>query len=468
MYIKIVIKSVLFLILFSATISGNTQTVKPEFDERTELLSIVFRLAGAPEYNNNKTVVSYTQKVDDYFKPFSDYEVVKLAKLVRRKNGVAYDAVMSMAIHLEIRNDSLFLIKGVLDNSLDNRWGKYTAEFVRLLNDFYTKIKFSDFFNSNMEYYSMVADRFTVVSDNIDMKWFPAFFGSESKEQYHVIISLINYGNYGACNRYENGLTDVYSINCAWEVDSAGIPVFPISILKVLVHEMCHSFCNPAGDKFFPEMKLVAEKFYSLNKLKFNSQAYGEASTVVNEILVRAAVIMYFRDHDCNADEIKEMILYEQGHGFIWIDKLVELLEKYKNDRTQYPTFESIMPEVVKLQNSLNPDSIYNSFLQYSPGIVSFSIPDNATNVDPTTEEITIVYDRPMGGFGLSYGKGGKSSYPQLVSYNWKDENKTELILHVKLKRNKKYSLMFFKDFNADQFGFTMNKSVELNFKTAR
>ncbi|HPS83480.1 MAG TPA: DUF4932 domain-containing protein, partial [Bacteroidales bacterium] len=408
--------SVILVFALTMFVFGNEVSLKPVFDERTELMSIVFRLAGAPEYNNNTTVESYTSKVDEYFNPFSDHEVVKLAKLVRRKNGVSYDAVMSMAVHLEIRIDSLFLIKDVLESSLDERWGNYSSPFVAQLNDFYRKTKFKYFFDSNKEFYSVVENRFSSITDKVDLNWFQTFFGAEASEKYNVIISLINYGNYGPCVRYTNGITDIFSINCAWDVDSAGIPVFRNSILKVLVHEMCHSFCNPAGDKFFPEMDTVAEKFFRINENKFNMQAYGKAYTIVNEILVRASAIMYFIDHGCTIDEVKDMILYEQGHGFIWIDQLVELLKKYENNRTQYPTFESIMPEVAKLQNSLDPEAVNNALSEYSPRIVSFSIADNSINIDPTLEEIIVVFDRPMGGVGTSWGIGGRKSYPKIQS----------------------------------------------------
>ena len=48
-------------------------------DPRVELMSILFRLAGNPEYNQGR-VPSYVQDVESHFGRFRDHPVVKLAK----------------------------------------------------------------------------------------------------------------------------------------------------------------------------------------------------------------------------------------------------------------------------------------------------------------------------------------------------------------------------------------------------
>lgn len=465
--LKSILLCCLSLIFIESTCAAGA-LLKPCFDERSELLSIVFRLAGAAEYSGNTTVKSYTDKVDDYFKPYASHEVVKLAALTRKKNGVSYDAVMSMAIHLEIRNDSVRFVSDVLENSLDKRWGDFSTKFVLLLDDFYRKTKFSEFFESNRDLYTIVESRFSSISDKIDVNWFPAFSGVNYLTNFHVVLSMINAGNYGPSVLFRDGKTDVYSIICAWDADSSGIPVFPESIIGTLIHEMSHSFCNPAGEKYFPEMQSVAQKFYEINNEKFRMQAYGYASTIVNEILVRASVIKYFQDHDSTSAKIDELIMIEQGMGFLWIDKLVELFDDYEQNRATYPTLESFMPEVVKLQNSLNPETLSRELSVNFPQIISFSIPENSSQVDPATAEIVIVFDRPMISFGASYGKGGKKHYPEILSYRWGDENKSIVVLNVQLEPEKRYSMKFVNAFNVDKHGFWMEKTKYLNFRTTR
>lgn len=96
-------KRILILLLFSVFFhafgqKGNT-LMPPRVDERVELLSIVFRLAGNHEYNSRRFKL-YTDKIYEHYTPYKDHELIHFAKRLRKENGVSFDAVMSMAIHL--------------------------------------------------------------------------------------------------------------------------------------------------------------------------------------------------------------------------------------------------------------------------------------------------------------------------------------------------------------------------------
>jgi hypothetical protein len=71
----------------------------PAVDKRIELLSIVFRLAGNWEYSDEQ-YKSYTADIHKHFDPYKEHELINFAKKLRDKNGVSFDAVMKMAIHL--------------------------------------------------------------------------------------------------------------------------------------------------------------------------------------------------------------------------------------------------------------------------------------------------------------------------------------------------------------------------------
>ena len=68
-------------------------------DPRIELICVIFRLAGNPEYCKGR-VPSYTADVDKHFGPYKDHAVVQLAAKLRRTRGVSYDAPMNMAVHV--------------------------------------------------------------------------------------------------------------------------------------------------------------------------------------------------------------------------------------------------------------------------------------------------------------------------------------------------------------------------------
>ena len=109
----------------------------PVADRRIELLSIVFRLAGADEYNN-EAFKSYTNAIHRHFDPYKDHPLIKKAMQLRNKKGIGFDAVMAMAIHLS-QPPELEPLVPFSDKIPEPRWGKKTAmEFIILLRQFYT------------------------------------------------------------------------------------------------------------------------------------------------------------------------------------------------------------------------------------------------------------------------------------------------------------------------------------------
>jgi uncharacterized protein DUF4932 len=68
-------------------------------DPRIELLSLVFRVAGNPEYNQGR-IASYNADVDRQFSKFRDHPAVALARELRQKSAVSYDAGMNLGILL--------------------------------------------------------------------------------------------------------------------------------------------------------------------------------------------------------------------------------------------------------------------------------------------------------------------------------------------------------------------------------
>ena len=72
-------------------------------DPRVELLCIVFRLAGNPEYNRAR-IPAYVDDVERQFGPLRGHQVVALAKKLRQTRGISFDACMSLAVHLKDAN----------------------------------------------------------------------------------------------------------------------------------------------------------------------------------------------------------------------------------------------------------------------------------------------------------------------------------------------------------------------------
>ncbi len=81
------------------------------------------------------------------------------------------------------------------------------------------------------------------------------------------------------------------------------------------------------------------------------SQAYGNWETMINEALVRAAVIKYMKDHNLSEQDINQAIQNEVSRGFFWMKELVAELENYDKQRHLYQTLESYIPNLAEAYN---------------------------------------------------------------------------------------------------------------------
>ena len=67
---------------------------------------------------------------------------------------------------------------------------------------------------------------------------------------------------------------------------------------------------------------------------------------MVNESLVRAAVICYMLDKTYKPEEIRNELLEQMQRNFRWMPELVSLLRKYEKEQAKYGNFENFYPSV--------------------------------------------------------------------------------------------------------------------------
>lgn len=439
---------------------------KPRVDKRVELLSIVFRLAEAREYSST-TFKHYTDRIENHFGIYKNHELIDFIKSVRNSNGIGYDAVMSMAIHLD---ENLNLLTTVTDNSLEKRWTKENAaQFVTLLKKFYRDTDCEKFFKDNADLYTEASIRFLPVYENIDLKWYHSFFGKEPNEKFIIVNGLGNGpGNYGPKIHYQNGNEDVYAIIGTWDVDSTGIPVFQIQdYFSTLIHEFNHSFVNYLTEKNIELFRENGEEIFTLLEGEMRSQAYGNWETVINEALVRAAVIKYMADHNYTEQEISQAMQNEISRGFVWIKELVAELENYDKQRDLYPTLESYIPELA---------GSYESYVRTvretenkRPRVISIDeFANGDTIVDATLKTITINFDMPLSGKGYSFSMGekGKDAFPGVEKVEYVNGNKS-VVMHVALEKDKEYQFIVKGKGFMSADGVRI-KDFEINFKTKK
>lgn len=416
---------------------------KPKVDERVEILSIVFRLAESDEYSSEAFKL-YTDKIETHYNPYKNHELIQFIKKLRNENGIGFDNVMSMAIHLD---DKLNPLVEFTEKVPDSRWGKDNAyEFVELLKKFYHESKSKDFFEQNRTLYREISDRFLPIYKNLDLDWYKDFYGKEPNEEFIIVNALGNGGgNYGPSIYFPNGKRKVYAIMGTWKTDSLGMADFTFdSYFPTLLHEFNHSFINYILDENPEPFKKNGEIIYEAVREKMNIGSYNNWRTMFNEALVRASVIKYMKDNSFSKKDIDREVNEQINRGFLWIEELVSELEKYDQKREDYPTLESYFPELIKAYDTYaeNIAHLAEKYEIEKPRFYSLNEFKNGDrDVSPTLKKITINFDKPFSGVNFIRPVDDGKTFPNFTNLSYSDDQKS-VILDWNLESNKEYQFI--------------------------
>lgn len=444
---------------------------KPRVDERVELMSIVFRLADCDEYTSMKNK-EYVNRINDHFAKFNEHPLILYIKKIRRQ-GIGFDAVMQMAVHIGDAPNFEPLVE-FDQNTPEERWGKKTSlKFLQLLRAFYQDAHCADFFERERKYYASVIEAFMPNYEMLDLDWYSAFYGAEPKEKFVVIIAPGNGGNnYGPSLKKSNGEKEFYAIMGSWDFDSTGNCLFPKDdYFPILLHEFNHSFVNPLLENYQNELAESCSTLYESLATEMKNQAYADWQVMFNESVVRAAVIQYMMDHDFDEDVIESERKEQFYRGFIWMNDLVKTLNQFTANREEYASFTEYMPQVILAFSDFKvnlPDykKAYNTSRPQIESIEEFE--NGSSSVDASIQTITIHFNMEMRGFGYSikYGNLGKKHYPTIKNIRYANNNRS-VVLEVELKCDHTYQLILLsKGFFSKQK--VPIKDYEINFKTGK
>ena len=348
--------SMVILLIFSIGLSSpalaaknmaNASKITIEVDPRVELIGIVFRLAGNPEYSDS-SLRPYTGAIERHFGGFGSHPVVKMAVQLRNTRLMSADGPMSLAVHI----DSNYRLRNTGErwpSTLDTRWKKQeTEEFVEKLRQFAAETKFDEFFASQAPLYNRgirACKTFMAQAPDV-FKWFDEFFGVTANDELTLVLGFGNgRSNYGP--RFQSGQTSEKYAIVAQLADPGGNPAFMLQEFGTTVHEFCHSFTNPVVDKYMQQLRPAGEKLFANHSRAMRMRGYQQWDAVIYETAVRACVGSFARNslEPMHADYYFQR---EISHGFLWTKDLTDLLGKYESNRDKYPTFESFFPEFVR------------------------------------------------------------------------------------------------------------------------
>jgi hypothetical protein len=341
---------------------AETPPLRVQVDPRIELVSLIFYLAGNPEYGGGR-VASYKQDAEKHFKPYDDHAVVKLARTLRNTRGVCFDAPMSMAVYL---SDAEKLQERVpfdpRPDGLDGRWPlDGLRQFLGEGRKFAKESRFPEFLASHRPLYETIEARMkALLEKEAHLEWYDEFFGVRPQAAFLVVPSMLNGPScYGAHCRLPHGKMEFYCILGVWQTDDQGLPVFSRGMLSTVVHEFCHSYANPIIDRNKAALQAAGEKIFPHVAAGLKRQAYGNWQTMMYESLVRACTIRHIRRYQ-GVVVAWTATQQEKSRQFVWMDGLVDLLGEYEAQRDRYPTLDKFAPRIVEFFNkyadSLTPE----------------------------------------------------------------------------------------------------------------
>ncbi|MBC8469936.1 MAG: DUF4932 domain-containing protein [Planctomycetes bacterium] len=348
---------------------ANVGRIAIEVDPRVELIGIVFRLAGNPEYNDG-TLKPYAKAIERHFGDFDGHPVVKMAVQLRNTRLMSADGPMSLAVHID-RNYRLRKTDEEWPSTLDYRWEKEeTAEFLEKLRQFAIETKFDEFFKAQSSIYEQgirpcksILEQNEVAKDQSGLEfvkflsadlgeWLSSFYGVKDPGDLRLVLGFVNgFANYGARFAADQ-ISEKYAIVGMRPFDPTNTVIFLPQQIVLVAHEFCHSFTNPVVDKYMDQLQPAGERLFAVQEPAMRNRGYQKWESVMYETAVRACVASFIRDSIADLRFFDYYLKSEVGHGFVWTEDMGNFLKTYENQRDKYPTFESFFPEFVKFLNN--------------------------------------------------------------------------------------------------------------------
>jgi hypothetical protein len=378
--------------LLSSAAGVTAQELRAGVDPRVELMSILFRLGGAAEYNRCR-IPQYDQAIERYFAPYRGHQAVRLANSL----GVGLDAPMKLAVNVRDADslDELIALDGAKVHLYENWDAAKARDFLAAARGFSADAHFGDFVKSQQALYDVVNARLGAYLEKADPAWFGQFFGPPAPARLAVIPGLANGApSYAARVIDEAGAEEVCAIPGVAKVDAQGLPVFDASWGVTMAHEVAHLYADRAISKNAAQLQKAGAQLYEPVAEAMQQQSYGNWKTMLSESLARAAAIEYVMAHDGQAAG-RAVIREDNARSFFWMNGLVNTLETYRSQRQQYPTFDSYMPRVVDYFIGVAP-RIPAIVDRMRPKVVSTSVANGARSVDPSLKSIVVRFSIAM------------------------------------------------------------------------
>ena len=329
--------------------------VDVEVSETVELMSILARTAGWDPYHMDMGG-QYIEDVEAWFAPYQNHPTISYFNDIMNQYAQGFHEPMYLATAMAADGQRVTLLcpKQYLN---DNWKAADMDEFMVQLNKFYTDTRFHEFYQQHLDFYNRVLQDYRAnVMRYFNQDWYAPFYGTNPEEVFRVIIGFTNGGhNYGAAHQFPGQPKENISLCGYWLYPNDGY-VYDSKhgrdAATTLVHEFNHSFVNYLQDleKNAALLGDIPQRLLEKEYMRMTQyQSYGEGSIVLNESIVRAAVILYMMQNGFSPQELQAELEENIARGFRWLPELVTAMRHYSSHRNKYPTLNDFYPQIAKV-----------------------------------------------------------------------------------------------------------------------
>lgn len=378
---------------------ARAQVVNVTVDEVNELSSVVWRLAGADEYNTC-SIRDYANDIDASFADFRRHPLIGYCKELRRTQMIGYDAIPAVATFVCRTGDGIGFVEGCTPDDVvacDKRWtAESCGNYVELLDSFYRESRFGEFFTRHKPFYDKVVEAFMpLVESQIDVDWYEKFFGAEFP-QMNVFLSPCNgASNYGARNDAPARRRGVVVASMHGTMDA---PVFSPGAASVATHEVLHCFTEPLLEEYAGLFDAkTMETFYCYSMLTFARTGVGTVS-IPSEVLTRLCTACYYADHPGLGQTAEMQVGSEMQSGFVWMRRSWELLDSLRRAEPG-KVFGDFVPAICRDMDEAAADfgTVVDEYEGIKPRIAEvIPAPGSKLELDGDTVAFTIRFSEDM------------------------------------------------------------------------
>ncbi len=303
-------------------------------DARVELFSILCRLAGYREYSRAPRS-PYLDAMEAYFAAFRDHPAVQRTAELKASHSISHDAPITLALYLDPGTLQPIRPLAPRPPGLDPRWeGVAIDAYLEEVRAFAQASGFEAFWAAQQPYVSRVEERYRGFLGALPIiAWFDGVFGKRAGARYRFAPGLIvSPMSFAARIVHEDGSEDVAQVVFLENPDPEGLPRPTETTLEVTVHEIAHSYVNPALDPRMSELEAAARPAFARVEAAMARQSYPAYSFMVNESVVRAVTLLFLRERSTTAHATRTLAA-ERKRSFLWIGELADALAARRAER---------------------------------------------------------------------------------------------------------------------------------------